>query len=34
MKFLATGDTVVISGSDKNIEEKNSSMVSFVMKVK
>ena len=34
MKFLATGDTVVISGSDKNVEEKNSLMVSFVMKVK
>ena len=34
MKFLATGDTVVISGSDKNIEEKHASMVSFVMKVK
>ena len=34
MKFLASGDTVVISGSDKNIEEKNASMVSFVMKVK
>ena len=34
MKFLVPGDTVVISGSDKNIEEKHASMVSFVMKVK
>jgi hypothetical protein len=34
MKFLAPGDTVVISGNDKNIEEKHAYMVSFVMKVK
>ena len=34
MKFLASGDTVVISGSDKNFEERSASMVSFVMKVK
>ena len=34
MKFLAPGDTVVISGNDKNIEDKHAYMVSFVMKVK
>ena len=34
MKFLAPGDTVVITGNDKNIEEKHAYMVSFVMKVK
>ena len=34
MKFLVPGDTVVICGNEKNIEEKHATMVSFVMKVK
>jgi len=34
MKFLAPGDTVVICGTEKSKEEKNASMVSFVVKVK
>ena len=34
MKFLVPGDTVVISGNEKNRDEKNANMVSFVVKVK
>ena len=34
MKFLVPGDTVVISGNEKNRETKNANMVSFVVKVK
>ena len=34
MKFLVPGDTVVISGNQKGKDDKNSYMVSYVMKVK
>ena len=34
MKFLVPGDTVVVTGNEKNREERHASMVSFVMKVK
>ena len=34
MKLLIPGDIVVVSGDDKNKEQKNTKMVSFVLKVK
>ena len=34
MKLLVPGDTVVISGNQKGKDDKNSYMVSYVMKVK
>ena len=34
MKFLVPGETVVISGNQKGKDDKNSYMVSYVMKVK
>ena len=34
MKFLATGDTVVISGNGEGPEQQHASLVSFVLRVK